>query len=106
MITLPYISVSPEARRYILQKGGHAILKRSPKAGRQGYPSDALLVSCEIPDQLDSFHRSESDGIVFYLDRKLTVENYEQLNVWLKVQMGIFKLLKARITLYRRIELT
>ena len=106
MSALPYIAVSPEAQKHILKKGGYAILSRSPKAGRQGYPSDSLVVSCIRPEDRSSYHLVESQGITFYLDPKLTVENYEQLNVWLKVQMGIIKQLKARITLYRRIDLS
>lgn len=101
---LPHIDVSPEAKKYILRRSTTAILSRSPKAGRYGYPSDALQVKCERPGDPENYAVIHADGISFYLDRKLTLENYEQLNVWLRRDWLIFRTLKARITLYRRIK--
>lgn len=104
-LQLPIIVVSDDAKKYILKRSTCAILSRSPKAGRYGYPSDALIVKCEKPQNTGDYSLVHAEGINFYLDNRLTLENYEQLNVWIRKEWGLLKSLKSRITLYRRLDL-
>lgn len=105
MSELPIIATDKSAKRYILRRGGSAIITRSPKAGKQGYPSDALIVKTEVPKNLSRYEMVKTDDCTFYLDTNLTLRNYEQINVWIAHKWVFFKLLKARITVYRRIVL-
>ncbi|MCH8494937.1 MAG: hypothetical protein LAT57_04805 [Balneolales bacterium] len=102
MIDLPFIDVSVEAQKHIKKRGSVAIISRNPKAGRYGYSGDALVIKCSSPEDTARFYKTVSHGITFYLHDALTLENYEQLNVWLRSHYGIFKSLRVRITLYRR----
>lgn len=103
MSALPFIAISTDAKKYILKKGTSIIITRHRSAGRYGYSGDKLEVLCEQPENNDNFVLIQIEGIDVFLSKTLSIENYEQLNVWMKTQYGILKKITARVTLYRRL---
>ncbi len=100
---LPVLSFSKIARRHILKKGGSVHLTRHPKAGRTGYSPDLLLAVPEIPDHASSCTVIRTDGITAYISSSLSVDKYEQIDIWLTRRYWFFVTLRARITLYKRL---
>lgn len=103
MSLLPFVAVSTEAMKQIRKKGNSLTIVRHPSAGRYGYSGDKLDVQVKKPADVNEFVYIEQDGLHIYLSKNLSVENYEQLNIWMKTHFGILKKLSARITLYRRL---
>ncbi len=101
---LPVLSFSKSARRHILKKGGSLHLTRHPRAGRSGYSPDLLLAVPKIPEHASTCTVIVSEGITTYISSSLSVDKYEQLDVWLTRKYLVFTTLRARITLYKRLS--
>ncbi|MEN9839802.1 MAG: hypothetical protein RL177_1281 [Bacteroidota bacterium] len=101
---LPVLSFSKTARRRILKKGGVLHLTRHPKAGRTGYSPDLLLAETEVPEHASTCTVIQTEGITVYISSSLSVDKYEQIDVWLTRAYMVFVTLRARITLYKRLS--
>ena len=101
---LPVLSFSKPARRRVLNKGGILHLTRHPKAGRTGYSPDLLLAETEIPEHASSCTVIQTQGMTVYISSSLSVDKYEQIDVWLTRKYMVFVTLRARITLYKRLS--
>ena len=101
---LPVLSFSKSARRRILNKGGILHLTRHPKAGRSGYSPDLLLAELGIPEHASSSTVIQTQGLTVYISSSLSVDKYEQIDVWLTRKYLFCVTLRARITLYKRLS--
>lgn len=101
---LPVLSFSKSARRRVLKKGGILHLTRHPKAGRSGYSPDLLLAELGIPEHASSCTVIQTQGITVYISSSLSVDKYEQVDIWLTRTYFVFVTLRARITLYKRLS--
>ncbi len=99
---LPVVSISKKARRHLLRKGAALHISRHPKAGRPGYSPDQLVAYAEIPAHAGECVLLTQNGITVYLDPSLSLDKYEQLDVWTSTRYWVFHTLHARITIYRR----
>lgn len=101
---LPVLSFSKPARRRVLNKGGSLHLTRHPKAGRTGYSPDLLLAEIGVPEHASSCTVIQTQGMTVYISSSLSVDKYEQIDVWLTRKYMVFATLRARITLYKRLS--
>lgn len=63
-----------------------------------------LQALAELPDKgLETAIRMEQDGFTFYFDASMTIDKYDQIDLWTIRKYWLFTQLKARITLYRRL---
>lgn len=103
MSLTPFIVFSTDALKHISKKGSVIIISKHRSAGRYGYSGDKIEVICEAPSNVTNYICVNQDGITIYMNKQLSLENYEQLNIWMKTQFGILKKITARVTLYRRL---
>lgn len=101
---LPVLSFSKSARRRILGKGRVLHLTRHPKAGHSGYSPDLLLAETKIPDHASTCTVIRTEGMTVYISASLSVDKYEQIDVWLTRKYLVCVTLRARITLYKRLS--
>lgn len=102
-MTLPTISFSKSTRRYILKRGGVVYLTRHPKAGRTGYSPDMLRASTDANPDYSSYDLVEANGIKVYISPNLSIDKYEQIDIWITRRYWFIVTLRARITLYKRL---
>lgn len=103
MKVTPFVVFSTDALKQIIKKGNVVTISRHRSAGRYGYSGDKLEAISERPQNLEDYISLKQEDVTIYLSKALSVENYEQMNVWIKTQYGFLKKLTARVTLYRRL---
>jgi hypothetical protein len=98
----PVISFTKQAKRHLRAKGATVYLRRHPKAGQSGYSPDTLIASTDLPGGYPECLNTIQDGITVYFDQDLSIDKFDQIDIWTITKYWFLPVLKARITLYKR----